>query len=307
MDTREIDWSLYRTFLAAVETGSLSGAARRLGLTQPTVGRQIDALEDGLGLALFTRSRHGLAPTAAALDLVDHAEAMASAAQALARAATGEAAEERGTVRLTASEMVGAEVLPPILTGFRRAHPRIEIELALTNRNEDLLRRDADIAVRMARPTQEALVARRVGAVEIGLYAHRDYAAAHGLPETEADFRRHSIIGYDRDLTTETIAGRAGFTLRRHWFALRSDNDLAQLAALRAGFGIGGAQVAIAAREPELVRVMPDRVRLELEMWLAMHEDLRASRRVRLMFDHLVEGLSDYVREGVRAAARSGW
>ena len=137
--------------------GSLSGAARRLGLTQPTVGRHIDALEAALGLTLFTRSPRGLAPTTAALALAPHVEAMAASAAALARTASGEAAADRGVVRVTASEIIGCEVLPPILAAFRAEHPGIAVELALTNRNEDLARRDADIAVRMVRPTQSAL------------------------------------------------------------------------------------------------------------------------------------------------------
>ena len=187
MASREPSWELFRTFLEVVRDGSLSGAARRLGLTQPTVGRHVDALEAALSLPLFTRSPQGLIPTAAALDLVPHAESMAAASAALRRAASGEAATDRGTVRITASEIMGCEVLPPMLASFRRKHPRIELELTLNNRNEDLLRRDADIAVRMNRPTQKALVARRIGKTMIGLYAHRDYLAEFGTPKSFAD------------------------------------------------------------------------------------------------------------------------
>ena len=143
--------------------GSLSGAGRRLGLAQPTVGRHIDALESALGLPLFARSPRGLAPTEAAANLVPHVEAMAAASAALARAAAGEASATRGVVRVTASEIIGCEVLPAIFATFRAKNPGVAIELALTNRNEDLSRRDADIAVRMVRPTQSALVARRIG------------------------------------------------------------------------------------------------------------------------------------------------
>ena len=161
-------WDELRTFVEVTRDGSLSGAARRLGLTQPTVGRHIDALEATLGLTLFTRSPRGLTPTPAALALGPHVEAMAAAAAALGRAASGEAAADRGAVRVTASDVVGCEVLPPILAAFQAGHPGIAIELALTNRNEDLARRDADIAVRMVRPIQSGLVARKIGAARIG-------------------------------------------------------------------------------------------------------------------------------------------
>jgi DNA-binding transcriptional LysR family regulator len=296
------EWELYRSFLAVARGGSLSGAARLLSSTQPTIGRHIEALERSLGIALFVRSPQGLAPTAAALDLVPHAEAMAAAADALLRAASGEASAARGTVRVTASEIVGVEVLPPMLASFREAHPAIALELALTNRTEDLLRRDADIAVRMVRPTQDALVARRVGAVPIGLYAHRRYVAAHGVPRDLEELARHPLIGFDRDAQSMRSVGGPALGLTRDMFALRCDSDPAQLAALRAGFGIGGCQTALAAEEPDLVPVLVDILRFELDMWLVTHEDLRASRRVRLLFDHLAETLGAYVARGRMAA-----
>jgi len=302
MSKREPGWELFRSFLEVVRDGSLSAAARRLALTQPTVGRHIDALEAALGLSLFTRSPRGLIPTPAALDLVPHAEAMSAAAAALARAASGEAARDRGTVRVTASVIVGCEVLPAILASFRRAYPNIVLELALTNRNEDLLRRDADIAVRSVRPTQKALVARRIGKVGIGLYAHRDYVAAFGMPSSLADLAGHCVIGFDRDDHAFRAVGPAAQQITREMFGFRADNDLAQLAALRAGLGIGGCQANLARRSPELVPVLPKALRLSLEFWLAMHEGLRTTRRVRLLFDHLARGLAAYVAEDRRNA-----
>jgi len=287
-------WQLYRSFLAVMRLGSLSAAARRLQLTQPTVGRHVEALERSLALALFTRSRSGLMPTPAALDLLPHAEAMEAAAEALLRAASGEAQEERGTVRLTASEIMGAEVLPPILAQFAAAHPGIAVELVLSNRSEDLLRRDADIALRMVRPRQEALVARRLGTVGLGLYAHRRYLRRFGHPASVEALRQHPIIGYDRHLPSWQSVGPSPVAITREDFAFRSDSDLAQLAALRAGIGIGGCQHAIARRDPALVPVLPRVFAFRLEMWLAMHEDLRTTRRVRLVFDHLVPALERY-------------
>jgi DNA-binding transcriptional LysR family regulator len=296
MTRRVPNWDELRTFVEVARDGSLSGAARRLGLTQPTVGRHIDALEAALGSTLFTRSPRGLTPTPAALALGPHAEAMAAAAAALGRAASGEAAADRGAVRVTASDVVGCEVLPPILATFHAEHPSIAIELALTNRNEDLARRDADIAVRMVRPTQSGLVARRIGSSRIRLYAHRDYLARFGEPRSLADLANHCVIGFDRDDRSFRGAGDFAQRLTREDFGFRSDSDLAQLAALRAGAGIGGCQENIARRTPELVAVLPNAIQYGLEVWLVMHEGLKATRRVRLLFDHLAMGLTDYVK-----------
>jgi len=289
------DWDLYRAFLAVLDTGSLSGAARALGLTQPTVGRQIEALEASLGAVLFTRSPGGLRATEAALGLQPHAQAMASAAEALLRTASGEVDQARGVVRVTASHIVGAEILPPILTRFHEAHPDVIIELDLSDRQEDLLRRDADIAVRMARPTQGALTARRVGSVPVGLFAHRCYLERHGAPaRLEPGL---AGIGFDRNVQMLAALRDLQLPLTREHFALRTDSDLAQLAALRAGFGIGGCQYGIARRDPDLIPVLTDAFRFDMEVWVAMHEDLKSSLRMRLMFDALVEGMADYVAE----------
>jgi DNA-binding transcriptional LysR family regulator len=296
MTQRTPHWDELRTFAEVARDGSLSGAARRLGVTQPTVGRHIDALEAALGLTLFTRSPRGLTPTPAALALGPPVEAMAAAAAALARMASGEAAADRGAVRVTASDVIGCEVLPPILAAFRAEHPGITIELALTNRTEDLARRDADIAVRMVRPTQSGLVARRIGVSRIRLYAHRDYLARFGEPRSIADLASHCLIGFDRDSRSFRAAGEIGQRLTREDFGFRCDHDLAQLAALRAGVGIGGCQDNIARRTPELVAVLPSALQYALDVWLVMHEDSKATRRVRLLFDHLAAGLTDYVK-----------
>ena len=236
----EPGWELYRTFLEVVRDGSLSGAARRLSLTQPTVGRHIDALEASLGLSLFSRSPQGLKATPAALELVSYAETMAAASAALRRTASSGAKADRGTVRVTASEMIGCEVLPPILASFRDSHPGITLELALSNRNEDLLRRDADIAVRMVRPRQKSLVARRIGKSAIGFYAHRNYAEKYGLPREIAELEKHCLIGYDRDNLALRSLGELPRQVARDDFGFRCDSDLAQFAALKAGVGIGG-------------------------------------------------------------------
>jgi DNA-binding transcriptional LysR family regulator len=290
------NWDHYRALLAVIRAGSLSGAARALGLTQPTIGRQIAELEGALGVPLFTRSRLGVQPTQTALDLVPHAEMMASAAASLRRAASGEAGEERGTVRLTASELMGAEVLPAMLARFHEVHPGIAIELVLSNRVEDILRREADIAVRMVRPEQAALLARHIGPVPISLYAHRSYVTRHGIPQTLEEFAAHTAIGFDSSPWAIGFLAAQGVAVTRDFFNLRTDSDLAQLAALRAGYGIAGCQDALARRNPNLVPVMHNQVRLMLDLWLVMHEDLRSSRRVRLLYEHLIGELTAYLK-----------
>jgi DNA-binding transcriptional LysR family regulator len=288
-------WELYRSFLEVMRDGSLSGAARRLGAAQPTIGRHIAALEANLNLSLFTRSQRGLLATEAAVNLKPHAEAMAAAAAALTRAASAAADAGQGTVRITASEIVGCEVLPPILAAFRRHYPSIKLELALSNQNEDLLRRDADIAIRMVRPVQQALVVQRIGRVRIGLYAHERYIAAFGAPNSMDELAAHCIIGFDRDDRSFRSVAPDATAFARETFGFRCDNDLAQLAALRAGLGIGGCQTKIAEKTPELVRLIADQIDVDLEMWLAMHEDSKGTRRIRVLFDFLREALREYV------------
>ena len=289
------DWSHYRAFLAVLRDGTLSGAARDLGLTQPTLGRQISELERQLGTALFIRSQRGLVPTDAARDIAPHAEAMAAAAGSMMRAASGGATDAAGVVRITASEIVGVEVLPSLLAGFRRANPGVTIELVLSNRVEDLLRGEADIAVRMVRPSQQALVARQIGEVRLGLYAHRTYLKHAPAPKSLAALvSDRALIGFDQKTPfTRELLTRLPIT--RSNFALRTDSDLAHLAAVRAGFGIGFVQHGIARREKNLVAVLPDEISLPMDMWLVLHEDLRASRRLRLMMDYLAKGLGEYV------------
>jgi DNA-binding transcriptional LysR family regulator len=288
---RDPDWTLIRSFLAVLRDGSLSAAARRLRLAQPTLGRHIAALEEDVGLALFTRAPAGLVPTAAALAMRPMAEAMEQAAAALLRAAEGADDPARGTVRITASEVMGAQVLPPILAELQRRHPGLVLELALENRAGDLLRRDADIAVRMFRPRQEALLARRIGRVGLGLYAHRDYVARHGMPGSVAELGRFHVIGFDRDDGSARAVAEGTLPIDRGLFRVRSDSDLAQAALLRAGLGIGAMQHLLAAEVPELVPVLAAEVQLGLEMWLAMHEDQRGNAAVRAAFEVLGEGL----------------
>jgi DNA-binding transcriptional LysR family regulator len=289
------DWDLFQSLHAVLEAGSLSAAARYRGLTQPTLGRHIETLEQRLGSPLFLRSPRGLQPTDLALELKPHLHDMAAAASAAVRDASGLANSLGGSIRITASEIVGAEVLPPILTSFREEHPDVIIEMMLSNVLDDLSRREADIAVRMAPPTQSALVAKKVGEVDLGFYATREYLDRHGTPQSMDDLDDHALVGFDGP--ARSIRDLSGFnmTIDRELFAFRCDSDLAQLAAVSAGFGIGVNQPMIAQRRG-LVRVLPGRTVAPLGVWIVMHENLRGSRRMRAMFDHLVDGVGAYVK-----------
>lgn len=283
----DLEWSLVASFLAVMRLGSLSGAARATGMTQPTLGRHIEQLEAALGIGLFTRSSSGLLPTDAALALLPQAEAMETAMAALVRAARlgGDAVSPCGTIRITASEIMGTLVLPPILSAIRTQHPKIIFELVLNNRTDNLLQRDADIAVRMVRPTQTRLVARKLRDVPLGLYAHRSYLERFGAPRTVEDLVRSHLIGFDRDDLTIRVVAAGILPITRDNFAFRCDSDMAQLAAVEAGLGIGGIQHAIARQKPDLVPVMAETIRFNLEVWLAVHQDMIRQPAVRIVFD----------------------
>lgn len=297
------DWERQRVFLAVLREGSLSGAARLLGLAQPTVRRRIEELEAASGAALFTRTPAGLQPTELARDLAGHAEAMAHAADAFLRHASAASGEVAGTVRISASEVIAVEVLPPLLAPLLDAHPALVIELSASNRTEDVLRREVDVAVRMVRPEQGALRAKHVGAIPLGLHAHRDYLARHGMPDRFEALRTHRVIGIDQQTSIVRNLRRAGVPIDRALFGYRSDSDLAQLAAIRAGIGIGVCQCALAARDPALVPVLSDSFGFALDTWVVCHEDLRGVARVAAVFEALVAGLERYLPAQPTAAA----
>ena len=292
-----IDWERQRAFLAVISEGSLSAAARRIGVAQPTVRRRIEELEAEIGTSLFTRSPSGLLPTAQAQALAEHVRAMALAAEAFVRSASAEAREVAGRVRISASEVVAVEVLPPVLAALSRQHPALVIELSPSNRNEDVLRREADVAVRMATPQQEALIAQRIGAIELGLHATPAYLELRGTPRSLEELRGHALIGVEHDTPVLRALQAKGLPIGRDDFSFRSDHDLAQLAAIRAGIGAGFCQVPIGTRDG-LVRLLPDALAFDLETWVVCHEDLRNVARVRAVFDALVIGLRTYVAPG---------
>lgn len=287
------DWGLYRTFLAVIEEGSLSAAARRLALTQPTIARHIDMLEAAVGADLFLRTQRGLIPTDMALCIRPHAEMLSATAAALMRKASGSAGEVAGAVRISASEVIGVELLPPILTRLKREHPKLVVELVASNAVDDLLQRSADIAVRNVEPTQDSLVARKLRSIELGLHARRDYLEARGTPETIADLANHDLVGFDRETPALRKIVERFPAFRREVYAFRAESDLAQLAAIRAGFGIGVCQTPRAGSAHELVRVLPGAVSFTMGIWIVMHEDLKTNLKYRVVFDGLAEGLAN--------------
>lgn len=293
---REPDWALWRSFAAVIAEGSLSGAARAIGLSQPTVGRHIETLEADLGLPLFERSLSGLKPNANALRLyepVGRAREMIAQAGILASGAQDDAG---GTVRITASAMISNYVLPRILRDIRRLYPGVAIETVPSDSAENLLMREADIAVRMFRPTQLELVTRHLGDIAIVPVAHQDYLARRGTPETLDAFWAHDLIGFDRSDAILAHARSLGFSPGRDAFVLRSDDQTHLWELIRAGLGIGFGQERLARETPGLVVLPLDMSIPSLPVWLTTHRELFTSHRIRAIYDALADGLSAYIR-----------
>lgn len=292
--SKAIDWDDQRAFLAVLDQGSLSAAARHLRVTQPTVRARIEALERLLGITLFTRSVRGLVPTPQARELGEAARAMARASDAFVRAAGAPPGEVAGVVRLSVSEFVGVAVLPTMLRRLRDRHPRLSIEIETSNLSANLLEQEVDLAVRMTPPRQAALIARKVPAIPLGFFAHADYLAARGVPLDIGDLAQHDLIGPDRSAVDLDAITRLLPDLSRQPFIVRTDSHPAQLAAIRARLGIGVIQCAIGRMDCELMQVLPDVTVGALDTWIVTHEDLRDTPRVRAVFDHLVEEFDAY-------------
>jgi DNA-binding transcriptional LysR family regulator len=285
------DWSLMRSFLAVIERGSLLAAARQLGVSQPTLGRHVAELERQLGTMLFERTGRGLVATPAARSIADRARAMADNAEAIGRALTGQSKQLSGSVRITASQTVATYLLPPLLARFRAREPSIAIDIIASNAVSNLLRREAEIAVRMVRPAQSSLVARRVGEVQIGAYARKDYLRRRGMPGKPGEILHHDLIGLDRDESIIRTFAALGHRIERDSFMFRSDDHLVLWQALCAGLGIGFAATWLADREPSLERVLPDLPMPRLPVWLTVHREIRSSARIRALYDLLGEGI----------------
>lgn len=285
------DWSLVRSFLAVLEQGSLLGAARQLKSSQPTIGRHVAQLENQLGLVLFDRTGRGLAPTEAALRLADSARAMQSGADQLARSVAGSDRSTSGTVRISASQPIACFVLPPLLTQMRVALPEVQVELLASNSVSNLLRREADIAVRMVQPEQATVVARRVGKVLLRACAHQDYLRRRGVPRHPSDLLAHDLIGGDRDDGTLRGFAGQGLAVERKDFAFRTDDLIVVWQAVRAGLGIGFVSEHQLRLDPSVIALLP-KVKIEpLPVWLAVHKEIRTSKRIRAVYDFLSDAL----------------
>jgi DNA-binding transcriptional LysR family regulator len=285
------DWSLVRSFLAALDHGSLLAAARALATSQPTLGRHIAELEAQLGCMLFERTGRGLRPTEAALRLAESARAMEAGALQLQRQAAGSEADEGGTVRISASQPVACFLLPPLLAQMRLVLPQVQVELVASNAVANLLRREADIALRMVQPDQASLVARRIATIPLGIYAHRDYLRRRGVPKQPQDLRAHELVGDDRGEAILRGLANFGLPLRREDFALRTDDLIAYFGAVRAGLGIGFLAGYVAAQEPQLVPVLPQVKIPPMPVWLTVHREIRGSRRIRAVYDFLAQAV----------------
>lgn len=283
----KLDWTLTRSFLAVAETGSLSAAARELGLSQPTLGRHISDLEAGLGLTLFHRQVRGLAMTDQALSLLPHARAMRDAAASLSLAAAGQDGALSGTVRITASRIVAHYILPQIIAKLRATEPLIQIELVPTDETENLLFRAADIALRMYRPTQLDLIATHLCDTKMGLYAAKSYVDAYGLPQTPDDLRQHVFVGLDQSDLLLRYMQRLGFPAQRTDFPVRCDDQIVYWNLVRAGLGMGGMQCLIADADPSVTRVASFIPMPALPIWLTAPQALRQTPRIRRVFDFL--------------------
>ena len=293
MDWRSVrfDWNRARAFLVTAEEGSFSAAARALGMTQPTVGRQVAALESELGLTLFERVGGGLELTDAGLDLVEHVRAMGEAATRVSLTAAGQAAALEGTVCITASELISTYLLPPILAQLRRDHPGIELGIVASNDVRDLLRREADIAIRNVAPSHPELFARSLGTRQGHAYATPDYLARLGNPQSPADLSDAEFFAFDRSSTMIDYMAKLGFSLTPRNFPVVSQNHLVQWEMCKLGAGICFVMEAVGESEPRVVRALPELTPIPVPMWLTSHRELRTSRRIRVVFDALAEGL----------------
>ncbi|RWB04649.1 MAG: LysR family transcriptional regulator [Mesorhizobium sp.] len=290
----EIDWNLIKSFVAVAELGSLSAAARKLSASQPTLGRHIGELEQALGVTLFRRGRRGYELTEAGSTLFERGKAVSEQASAFSLLALGSVEAIEGTVRIAASEVVAAYVLPEMTMRLGIEEPGIEVEIVASNQVENLLRRDADIAIRMVKPAQNELMARKVCDIALCACAAKSYLDRRGRPLKPADLVDHDLVGFDRG--DEIIRGftQHGIPVTRSSFRFRADNQIVLWEAVRAGNGIGLGQEPLADRDPLIEKVLPDLPLPVLPVWLAMHRDVRTSVRIRRVVDFLHEELKRY-------------
>lgn len=286
------DWNRARAFLVTAEEGSLSAAAKALGVAQPTLGRQVAALEEEMGVVLFERTRRGLRLTPSGLELVEHVRAMADAANRFSLAASGQSQTIEGPICITTTEAYAAYVLPPIVTKLRKIAPEITIEILASNAVTDLRRREADIAIRNGRPTDQDLIARKVKDDYALLYATRGYLRKIGNPQTLSAFSNAGFIGFHDNKPLLDGLNALGFSLTGHNFPIVTGSHLVHWELTKQGLGIGVMQMRVGDAEAKVTRVLPSMDPIAVPVWLVAHREVRTSRRVRLVFDFLFDELS---------------
>ncbi|MCF4099424.1 LysR family transcriptional regulator [Maritalea mediterranea] len=298
--TTEPDWFLWRSFLAVMDEGSLSAAARKLGASQPTIGRHIEELETSLNVVLFDRTGRGLNPTALAHQMLNSVRSAKSALAEAQLLASGSTQMLDGTVRITASQILFHHILPGILKKARETYPTIQLELVPSDSAENLLLREADIAIRMFRPSQLDVVAKKVGAVPLGACAHQSYLDRHGAPKTISDLYEHELLGLDRQEDIIKVARSIGFELRREHFAIRTDSQTVIWEMVKAGLGISFAQLSLIDATQGMVRLVPELQIPPMEMWVAAHKEVHRARRIRVIYDLLAKELIPYTAPQIR-------
>lgn len=279
---KTVDWNHIRAFHATALAGSLSAAARRLGLTQPTLSRQVLALEAGLGVTLFERRGRKLALTQIGADLLDHTRIMGDAADTVVLAASGRVQELGGRVSISATDTYAAYILPGIVERIRSEAPRITIVVIASNEFSNLHGGEADIAIRHARPDREGLVGHHVRDTEARFYASEAWAARVGHLEGPADLAGPALIG----LSDKRFAGFLrdfGIPLADEDLRIRSDSAVAIWEMVKRGMGVAAMLREIAERTPGVVDVLPDMVPIQVPVWLVMHRELESSPRIRLV------------------------
>jgi len=294
MDWRSIkfDWNRARAFLVTAEEGSLSAAARALGMTQPTLGRQVTALEQELDVVLFERIGQRLALTPSGLELLEHVQAMGEAATHVSLTASGQSQNIEGSICITASEIHAAYLLPPIIDKLRRTEPGIDIELIASNSASNLGRREADIAVRSFRPTQPELIAKKIKEVPARLYAATHYLKKIGFPKTAKDLNQADFIGFDKTDMLVKGYNELGLNLTLKNFPILTESHLVHWELVKQGLGIGIVPEDIGDAEPLVQQALPTLAPIVFPIWLTAHRELKTSRRVRLVFDLLADELS---------------
>ncbi|MEM6466453.1 MAG: LysR family transcriptional regulator [Pseudomonadota bacterium] len=285
------DWTQLRAFLVTVEEGSLSASARALGLTQPTLSRQVDALETALGLQLFERVGRGVRPTPAALELLPYAKAMGDAAFGIARVTAGQTQSVAGEVSISASDLYAALVLPPILGAVTALHPDLRFEIVVDNAASDLRRREADIAIRNFRPREGDLVARKIRTAQARLFGTETYLSALGHPDQPKDFSDAAFVEMGDGAPLNSILTEAGFDLQARNFPWRSSNFVVAWQLLRQGLALGLLDARIGDQDPHLVQACTKMEAVPFPVWLVAHKEVQTARRLRIVWEALAQGL----------------